>query len=162
MTVGTTADLGLAWALKRSFLGYIAGVGDGEVTVADGAALTSTQEFFFPWDPVDDDASTDPRFAGLVRFSAHHGFLTLALRRPRVRFDAPGIARVEIAADDGTYRVLATIHDLARITDSSVLMLRGDDVRLSATAVDLFGHTYGADEPLEPITLRIPHAGERR
>lgn len=148
-------DIGFAWALKRSFVEYIAGMRDGRMSLEGEAALTSTQEFYFPFRSTQrGNGDWVSSFSGGLRFVAHHGLLSVAIRNPQLRV-AGEFGSLLIDGPDGRVEIAhLTMTEPTR--DGDVLMWRCDDVRLSPSAVELFGGSYDAGEPLAPITARVP------
>lgn len=78
---------GLIWALKSSFVAYVASLPDGTVT-AEGGATAREGAFHFPMAGLEGDpgsgAAGTLRFKGAVGFSGHHGMLRLALKDPLI------------------------------------------------------------------------------
>jgi hypothetical protein len=148
------ADTGCAWAVKESFLAYIRGLRDGQVTLADGAAVTSTGEFYFPFKGTEkSDGVTTLRFGGTVRFAGHYGFMSVLLEDLRIVLDHGSGTLLHGASQ------MQTLADLVLPEPSSeqgVLMWAPVPACLAASGVELFGDTYKAGEELAPLTVRIP------
>jgi hypothetical protein len=145
-----SADLGMAWAIKESFLRYLVGLGDARWSLSGGAAFTSTGELYFPFA----EASGDRRmsFAGSVSVIAHFGALQLVIDRPEIELGPGGRLRshgVDLVRLDDVQE---------RDDDEEVSMWYVPATYLSAGAVPLFGGVYAIDEPFAPLTLRVPRA----
>ncbi|RIV37953.1 HtaA domain-containing protein [Micromonospora radicis] len=148
-------DLGFAWSVKDSFLHYIRGMPDGRVEVSDGAAVTSAGEFYFPLVAVESSPGTlKLSFGGEVRFTAHRGLLSVALKRPRIDLhDAH--AELFVRPDD-LDRQVAAIELPPRILDGDVAMWLNSATVLAGDGPEMFGGTYPPGEPLAPLTVRVP------
>lgn len=157
------ADLGLAWAVRTSFLRYVVGSG-GRIRVGGGAATTSSGEIYFPLAEVTRDAEAAPRevrLGGEVDFTAHGGMLHLVLRNPVLRLSAEG-AELSVESPQPSSiveRVVVVDVNLgAGESSESVLMWRDAATTLTVAGAALFGGSYGAGEPMAPLTVRIPRA----
>lgn len=156
------ADLGMAWAVKDSFTGYIRAMHDGQILLGDGAAMTSTRQFYFPFLRQDqiDQSRLVLHFGGEVRFLAHHGFLSVSLRNPCLEVDADG-AYLSIQRGNARLR-LAELRLPEALREDDVTMWPDVEALLSGTGTPTFGDTYSAGEPLAPLTVRAPAATPTR
>lgn len=152
------ADLGFAWALKRSFVEYVAGMRDGRMSLEGDAALTSTREFYFPYlsSVGTPGGNLVVRFNGGIVFTAHHGLLSVAIRNPSVRVEGTR-GTITIDSSDGAV-VLAELEEISLRHDGDVAMFSSTRVTLASPSVELFGSTYPASEPLAPLTFRVPRS----
>lgn len=148
------ADTGCAWAVKESFLAYIKGLRDGQVSLGGGAAATSTGEFYFPFTGVEryDDAATALCFGGTVRFTGHYGFMSVVLENPRIHLSDGAGTLVNGADEQG----LAELDLPEPLDGGGVRMWTPVPARLAAPGVELFGDTYAVGELLAPLTIRVP------
>lgn len=151
------ADLGFAWSVKDSFLQYIRGMRDGDISWSAGAAVTSSGEFFFPLA----DVRRTPTgamlsFRGIVTFTAHHGLLSVSVRQPRIAL-RDGLADLSISVGEAEEKI-ATLSLPPQIQDGDVAMWLNCPAELAASGPELFGGTYADGEPLAPLTIRIPAA----
>ena len=157
-----TADLGFAWAVKESFVHYVASMPDGRIAVGDGAAVTSTEQFYFPF--VSARAASDGvrsyEFEGFVHFVAHDGMLSLDVRRPRIDIGSNS-ARLSIQRTADEWLHLGDIALPEAEVDDSVTMWREAAVGLTTQGATLFAGTYRPGEPLAQITIRVPTASAR-
>lgn len=153
-----TADTGFAWAVKRSFVGYIRSVPDGRIAVGEGAAITADAEFHFPFSGMSwtEPEETSLQFAGAVAFTAHHGILVVALRRPRLALkDAEG--SLLITAANGEVPIARFALPDAR-TAYNVTMWSDVVPTLTSQGRTVFGDSYDVGEAMAPLMIRIPAA----
>ncbi|MDN4596684.1 HtaA domain-containing protein [Leifsonia virtsii] len=151
------ADLGFAWSVKDSFLQYIRGMHDGDISWRDGAAVTDAGQFYFPLTQVRGvDGTTELGFRGEVRFTAHRGLLSVSIKDPVIRITHD---RAELAVRVGDAEEHIAELDLpARIIDNDVAMWLDARSKLAGSGPEMFGGTYPDGEPLAPLTIRIPEA----
>lgn len=149
------ADVGMAWGIKRSFVSYVTSLGDSSITLGDGAALTRSQEFYFPLDP-EHDVVDELRFGGSVAATAHFGALTVEIISPVLRLGADR-QRAELWSGQSMsdpYH-LADVELGEPVRDGDVLMWLRVPTTLSASATILFGSSYAPGEEMDPVTVRI-------
>ncbi|MFV8054680.1 HtaA domain-containing protein [Mycobacterium sp. 48b] len=159
-----TSAVGLRWAVKRSFLEYVARTPDGRAYVAGGVTANAASEVIFPpaGEYSEDHAQTGQRvygFRGEVRYIAHGGLLHVAITDPVVTVvgDA-GNVTITTTDDDGQpARVeLVTFTVGAREPGAPDTTWEATDVRLSADGVAVFGDVYSAGELMAPLHIQIP------
>lgn len=149
------ADLGFAWSVKDSFLQYIRGMHDGEISWRDDAAVTSAGQFYFPLATVTREADqTVLGFRGEVRFTAHRGLLSVSIKDPTVRL-APDRAHLSVRLGKNEQHI-ADVDLPPRITDHDVAMWLDARAELAGDGPEMFGGTYPLGEQLAPLTIRIP------
>ena len=152
------ADLGMAWAVKDSFVNYVKAMNDGRILLSDGAAVTNTREFYFPFKHLEQPDSTSfvLHFGGEARFSAHHGFMSVLLRHPRIEV-TPDSACLSIEPEQGReWLRLAELDLPAGLTEDGVTMWDSVVTKLADAGVATFGDSYRAGETLSPLTVRAP------
>lgn len=151
-----TADVGLAWAVKHSFVSYVRSLPDGQIQVADGAATTSDGEFYFPLVNVTQtaDGLLSVQFGGVVTFTGHHGLLTVELRRPRI--DLGVVDNSLFVAGRPAEVCLGRLALPKPATRAGVTMWSRVPVSVAREGGAVFGGSYKAGEPLAPLTFRIP------
>ena len=159
-----TPLLGLRWAIKRSFLDYIARSPGGGGTLSDGAVATGSREVVFAPDPrrppVFGAEGAVHAFQGAVTFTAHFGSLLVKIANPWVTirggqgeltvldpFRLGHSVRLRVAAFGIDDHLIADGFDHWFATD----------VRLAPEGCGLFNDVYLAGAPLEPITIIVPH-----
>ncbi|HEY3712063.1 MAG TPA: HtaA domain-containing protein [Amycolatopsis sp.] len=150
----------LRWGVKSSFLGYVARMPDGRAYLGSGATVNDRNELLFPLD-AEAAAEDDLKFAfgGDVRFSGHYGLLFVQIAQPRV-YVREGEAELTIVDSESKEpkRVrLATFSLTGPETEDGVDRWSATDVRLAPESVDLFGGSYQPGEPLEELTITVPH-----
>jgi hypothetical protein len=150
------ADTGMAWAVKDSFIQYVQSMRDGRILLGDGAAVTSTEQFYFPLRQVDrpDEQSLVLHFGGEARFLAHHGLMSVSIRQPRIEVGADA-AYLLIEQGDETVR-LAELSLPAPLTEDGVTMWADVEVTLSDSGTAIFADSYIVGETLAPLTMRAP------
>lgn len=160
--------IGLCWALKRSFLEYIARAPGGRGSLGDGATATDLNEIVFEPDLLDPPApakgDTFRAFRGTATFSAHFGMLLVRIASPWVTiherrgeltvldpFQRQGDARLRLATFDIDSHTIADGFE----------HWTAAEVRLAPEACELFNDVYSAGEALEPLSIIVPVAGSR-
>ncbi len=149
------ADLGFAWSVKDSFLSYVSGMRDGDIAWDAGASVTNDGEFYFPLRAA--HRATDALmllFCGSVRFTAHHGLLSVSITNPRITI-RDGAADLLLRVGNSDERI-AILKLPPRIEDGDVTMWLRSGVALADFGSELFGGSYAAGEPFAPLTLRVP------
>lgn len=149
------ADLGFAWSVKDTFLQYIRSMPDGDITWSNGAAVTDGGQFYFPLASTTHDAAVATLcFGGQIRFTAHHGLLSVSIAEPIVRVGADG-ARLSVRLGSKEQHI-ADIDLSPRIIDHDVVMWLDARAQLAGDGAEMFGGTYSLGEPLAPLTIRVP------
>ena len=149
---------GLRWAVKSSFVGYVARMPDGRAYVGSGAAVNERNELVFP---LDEEASTGAEtfsFGGDVRFTGHFGMLFVQIAEPRIEV-REGEAEMTVRnpeSKEGKRLRLVTFALTGPQAQDDVERWEATDVRLTPEGVDLFGDVYQAGEPFEPLTITTP------
>lgn len=159
--------VGLRWALKRSFLDYIARTPGGRGSLSDGAVATELKEIVFGPDLGDRAASAQEgvfhAFRGTVTFTGHFGMLFVRISNPWVTIKAEQgeltIVDPFEQGGDARLRLATFIVDGHGIADGFEYWTAAD-VRLAPEASALFNDVYPADSPLEPLAIIVPAAGQ--
>ena len=150
-----TTDLtpGLHWPIKRSFIRYVARMGDGQILGGHGLHMIDSSTFVFPLAAQVADNPALIAFAGELRLQAHNGALALRIANPRIDL-ASKRGSVIIDSTEGAGRVVtfATCTVESHAADT----WRGTDVRLAVEAVALFGGYYGEGEAFDDFTVVVP------
>lgn len=136
----------LHWAVRPSFIHYLAAQPGSKVYMGEGAGL-SDETFTFPSTSETDDVYA---FAGVVTFQAHGGLLHLELREPQLQARAGGY--VLSVSHLGTRLDVAHIAGL-REPNAEGIRHAGETLLL-AGATHLFGDVYEAGAPLANPYLR--------
>lgn len=155
---------GLRWAIKRSFLSYLARVPDGRMSATDGATLTDEGEVV--WDVAPDLAAAVPpgadqvlTFSGDLRFSGHGGLLFVRVADPHIVLsgDTGELSIVETFSQvEGSRLLLVTFRVAHRSYVAGCEVLSADEVRLTDDGTEVFNMVYPAAEPFEPFTVLWP------
>ncbi|MFE7034776.1 HtaA domain-containing protein [Streptomyces sp. NPDC057621] len=150
---------GLRWAIKTSFVAYVARMQDGRAHLGNGVAVNERNEMIFPLE--EDAASVTETFAfgGDVRFVGHFGMLSVHIALPRVVVRAGGRGELTVldpASRDGGRLRLVTFDLTGRRTEGGIEEWHATDVRLAPEGVELFGDVYEAGEPFAPLTITVP------
>jgi len=156
-----TPLLGLRWAIKRSFLDYIAQAPGGRGSLTDGAVATGDKEIVFgpatPPGPVERGRLLT--FRGIATFSAHHGALLVSIANPWaiIRETEGEITIVDPFQRQGTARLkLASFDVREHLVADGFEHWAATNVRLAREACELFNNVYPASGPLEPLTIILP------
>lgn len=163
MPVNSSPLLGLRWAIKRSFLDYIARAPGGRGSLTDGAVATDGREIVFcpyaPSSPAPTGTGRLLTFRGAATFSAHSGALLVPISNPWATIWETGgeITIVDPFHSEGTARLkLASFDVNAHLVADGFEHWAASDVRLAHEACALFNNVYPASAPLEPLTIIIP------
>jgi hypothetical protein len=158
--------VGLRWALKRSFLDYIARAPGGRASLRDGAVATELKEIVFGPElrarPASAQEAVFHAFRGTVTFTAHFGMLFVRISNPWVTIQE-GQGELTIVdpiekGGDARLRLATFIVDGHGIADGFEYWMAAD-VRLAPEASALFNDVYPGDSPLEPLAIVVPVAG---
>jgi hypothetical protein len=156
MGIHERADLGMAWAVRSSFITYVSGSG-GTIELADGAAMTDAGEFYFPPKAESlSDRDSILGFRGSVRFRAHFGMLDVLIADPIVRRGPDRTATLSVHTGKGMTSV-AVIAQGETIREAGVTMWLNSPTSLTATGAELFGGSYVPGESMASLTIRVPH-----
>jgi hypothetical protein len=151
---------GLIWALKSSFVAYVASLPDGTVT-AEGGATAREGAFHFPMAGLEGDpgsgAAGTLRFKGAVGFSGHHGMLRLALKDPLIVL-GPDVCSL-CAEVRGQQREIAQLPSRPPLRRESLLVWEDWTPSLTPLGSREFGGEYPAGEDLSPLFVLAPAGG---
>jgi Htaa len=143
----------LRWAVKTSFLDYIAHLPDGVVESDDGVSV-GHNEFRFPFEGVEtSDTSLVVKFAGRVAMAGHGSFLWVMFAYPRLEVTAEGVVVTlrDTRFEDDRRHAFATLTRLRASADDVVA-----DTALHADATWVFDGRYAAGSPLDPLEMSLP------
>lgn len=151
------ANTGLAWGLKSSFLDYLGRMPGSQSVVRNGAGTMPTGEYYFE---LADDSGFDRgsglgivKFRGEVRFAAHHGMLVVSIADPWVDFGADAVI---LSIVDGDARLpLAALSPVVPTVAGDIVTWSAMPSSLTAEGVEVFNDVYPADEPFDPVNIRI-------
>jgi hypothetical protein len=155
---------GLTWGVKASFVGYVAGLPDGQILAGRGAQVLGPRHFNF--EPDDDAAAgSGPalRFRGRLLMTGHGGMMYIELQDPWIEFADNGSAWLSAVFDDGAgadkcRRTLADLElDGPRLSEHG-RQWAAMNVRLQGDAVHLFNGQYPAGQELDPLFALLPNA----
>ncbi|WP_284762085.1 HtaA domain-containing protein [Arthrobacter sp. efr-133-R2A-63] len=150
------ADLGMAWAVKDSFVRYVQSMHDGRVLLREGAAVTNTRQFYFPFGSLDESHGGNfvLQFGGEARFLAHHGLMSVSISHPKIEVGPDG-AYLSIQQGNETVR-LANLDLPAVSVEDGVSTWANIQVTLTGSGAAVFADSYSAGEILAPLTMRAP------
>lgn len=137
------------------FADYVRGSG-GVISASDGAIVDETGMPSWPLASADEfaDGAGVLRFAGTVRYSAHFGALDLPLADPVIRLDGDrGRLHIPVPGAADAQVLLAEFAWAEAPATGAVRGWVGREVSLSAEAVPLFGGSYPAGMPLDPLIV---------
>jgi hypothetical protein len=158
-------ELGLRWAVKRSFIDYVRRMSDGRASAADGATPVGTHDLLFA--PRATAARELPggavervwEFHGDVRFAGHFGMLFVRVAAPWITLlGEQAVLTVDDPYDrEGAERLaLVTLTLQPQPAPDGFETWSGTSVRLTPDGVSLFNDVYAAGEPFEDLTLTVP------
>ena len=157
--------VGLRWALKRSFLDYIARAPGGRGSLSDGATATGLREIVFEPDlqnpPAPAREGTFRAFRGAATFSGHFGMLFVRIANPWVTIQEQHgeLTILDPFKREGGARLrLASFSIDGHTVSDGFEHWTAADVRLAPEGCMLFNDVYPAAEPLEPLTIIVPAA----
>jgi hypothetical protein len=153
-------SVGLRWAVKQSFLSYLARTPDARAFVSGGVRANADSEVIFPpaekpRTAVGDEVSL--AFTGEVRYLAYSGLLHVIIAEPMLTL-RDGVGVLTIAAVDDEERPIRV--ELVSFTASTADMGASEweavDVRLTADGATVFGDVYTAGELMAPLYVHLP------
>lgn len=152
-----SADPGLHWSIKRTFVLYVARLADGQILGGHGAGMADESTFIWP-PATNDQGGADPgprlAFTGDIVFRAHAGALSFRIADPIVDL-GPATSTLTVASESGRIPLVTfTAHELA--APAGFASWRGVDVRLAEESLAMFAGYYGAGEPFDDLTLTVP------
>jgi hypothetical protein len=150
------ADLGMVWSVKDSFVRYVQSMRDGRILLRDGAAVTNTRQFYFPFKSLDHSGENNYvlHFGGEAHFLAHHGLMSVSIRHPRIEVGDDG-AYLSIEQDNEAVRI-ASLDLPEALQEQGVTMWANVRVTLADSGAATFADNYPAGETLAPVTMRAP------
>lgn len=160
--VGDVTLVGLRWAIKGSFLDYIARAPGGTGALSDGALATETRQVVFGPDGEQrltaDHDGRSLAFRGTVTFKAYSGVLFVRISNPAVTIN-DGIGELTVVDPfngEGEQRLrLATFEIEDHLIVDGFEHWAASNVRLAQEGRELFNDVYPAGELLEPITIIV-------
>lgn len=150
------ADLGMAWAVKESFVQYVQSMRDGRILLREGAAVTNTREFYFPFRSLDQSDGNNfvLQFGGEARFLAHHGLMSVSICNPKIKVGPHGAC---LSIEQGKETVLLADLNLPAVSlEEGIHMWANVPVVLTSAGAAVFADNYSAGEALAPLTMRAP------
>ncbi len=147
---------GLYWAVRESFVGYVAGSPDGQVFGDGGVETDGEGTFRFPLaSETHAKGRLHLRFEGIVRFIAHGGMLDVMLGSPEITL-GDEVGSLVVTHGSSELRILD-------VTPAEPVELEGGwrvfpplMTTLTAAGSSLFGDVYEAGEPFAPIQIALP------
>ncbi|BBZ31224.1 hypothetical protein MMAD_55190 (plasmid) [Mycolicibacterium madagascariense] len=158
--------VGLRWAIKHSFLDYVAKTPDGRAYVDQGASVTASNDLVFPPRQARLKGAAGGvdtyEFGGEVHFVAYGGMLYVRIGDPVIHV-CGGAGRLTVRSVDDADRSIRV--ELATFTVGDTgsgvagpTQWHATDVRLAAEGVPVFADVYSTGEPLAPLQVRLPDA----
>jgi hypothetical protein len=164
----------LLWPIKTSFVQYIRGMADGICQVQDGADESASGAFVFPSadlapPDVDPRRGVVFRFRGTVRFTGHHGMLSVVIADPWLECgpESTVLSVVEPTRlpDRSRRRPLATLDPVHASPSGGVPegWPEWDDPapRLEDWGAMLFHDVYPLGSRLDPIRIQPAEPGQQ-
>ncbi|NKX53094.1 HtaA domain-containing protein [Arthrobacter mobilis] len=154
---------GLTWGVKRSFVNYLTSLPDGDISAAEGASQVAPGLFNF----LPGGGSFDPaagtgvlRFRGDVRLSGHYGMMFVQIASPWIEFGPDGGTLTTAIGEPDTEaseRIALVAFDAAapQLVAGS-LVWPALETRLTREGSDVFNHQYGTNQPMDPLSIRVP------
>lgn len=148
----------LRWAVKSSFLHYVQVIAHGTCVASEGAEPLADGAFGFGLESAQQrDGTWRLRFAGTVRFEAHHGFLDVTLSGLEFTTGAGG-GQLSIAVPGTQDRVtIATFAAVPPVTgpEPEQVTWTGVVPYLTEAGSEVFGTVYPAGSELAPLDVRL-------
>jgi hypothetical protein len=149
--------LGLRWAIKRSFLDYIARAPGGRGALTDGAVATPDREIIFSPEAIDRTPTGKIlSFRGTATFSAHSGALLVPIKNPRAELHGDtGVLTVADPFDrEGKKRLNLALFEIGdHLVADGYEHFAASNVKLAPEACGLFNSVYPEFTPLDPLTI---------
>ena len=153
-TTDTSANLGLHWPIKRSFIRYVARMDDGQILGGHGVRLLDGSTFVFA--PETGDVAGVLAFRGEVRLQAHGGALSVRIAHPRIDLRGErAVLTVDNPEGSGPAVPLVTFVAESAPADEGLTEWTGTDVLLRVEALPLFGGYYGEDEVFDDLSILV-------
>jgi hypothetical protein len=148
----------LLWAVRRSFLRYVASLPDGAEHATRGAIVTDDGRIVFPSDVAASSSGSHGSvyaFRGTLVFAGHNGMLNVELSDPHVHVPEGGRGTVSVSTGAGGTGERAVIAAFAQweVVDGRLMV---PAPRLTWSGVALLGGVYEVAELLDPIEIS-PH-----
>lgn len=148
----------LAWGVKTSFLAYLQGLEDLQITTNDGVRVNETGDLFtFPFAASTElsDGRRRLEFDGDLRLKAHGGMLLVIFMKPWLEITPDGaeLSVVDLMAWPDTSRreVIAVSTEEYRFAESSDFEI---PMQLTAAGVETFNNVYPPGAALAPAVVR--------
>ncbi|UFS58341.1 HtaA domain-containing protein [Subtercola endophyticus] len=154
---GPTA-IRLDWAIKQSFLEYVSGLDDGEISAAEPATVTGLGPFSFT---AEADQRLDIatgfgvlRFRGRAVVSGHFGMMSVTITDPWVQIDGDGAALTIPDPDrDPASGKRIEIVRLAVEEPFAPQGFTGIPSTLTVEAIGVFNGQYQSGTEMDPVTI---------
>jgi hypothetical protein len=150
-------DGALLWAVRRSFLNYVASLPDGTEHVTRGATMADDGRIVFPSDVA--TSSSGPgesvhAFRGTIAFAGHNGMLNVEFSDPQVDLPDGGRGTVSVAIGAGRTGQRAVIAAFTQweIVDRRLMV---PEPRLTWSGVAMLGGVYEVAELLDPMEISL-------
>jgi hypothetical protein len=155
----------MRWAIKRSFIDYIARSPGGKCSLSGGAVASELKEVVFAPDlcsgPTVAPGGTAYAFRGSVVFTAHFGVLFVKIANPCVTIqDGRGeLTVVDPFQSEGDARLRLVEFDIVdHLIAEGFEHWAADNVRLTPEGCPLFNDVYPVSELFEPFVIIVPEA----
>jgi hypothetical protein len=156
---------GLLWGIKRSFVGYVRRMPDGQGSLHDGAVPLGEDTILFPatdGTTADGTGASTFAFRGDVRFRGHGGMLFVRIAAPLITVRG-NQAELSIedpyARPDGARVPLVTLRLDEGPAPEGARVWLGSEVTLTAAGAELFNDVYQPGEQFEQLSVILPIAG---
>ena len=145
----------LRWAVRRSFLNYVASLPDGAEHVTCGAIVADDGRIVFPSDVAASSSGPDGSvyaFRGTLVFAGHNGMLNVELSDPQVHLPEAGRGTVSVSTGAGGTGERAVIAAFTQweLMDGRLMV---PAPRLTWSGVALLGGVYEVADLLDPIEV---------
>lgn len=151
---------GLDWAIHGGLLSWVTSIPHGRILIREGATLTRTNRFHFPYVAHQDlpEAPGDRlHFAGEVCMQSPTVQWKLSIRNLTVDIDSDAdTAVMHTELPQGRLELARMSLPPAQVAMPQTVIWRDAAMVLAEPAVATFGGAYAAASSLAPITLTIP------
>lgn len=159
------SPVSLEWGVKRTFIEYVSGLADGEITADEPATISELGRFSFPAQPGPGlDAKTGFgvfKFRGAAHAAGHFGMMSVTITDPWIEIGPDGAALTipdpDRGAASGKRIALAT---LTLETEDGSKVWADIASTLTVEAIGIFNRQYESGSAMDPVTVVLHPCAE--
>ncbi|WAH97745.1 HtaA domain-containing protein [Arthrobacter sp. MMS18-M83] len=151
----------LEWGIRRTFIEYVSGLDDGEITAEEPATVSGLGRFSFPAQP---GSELDPKtgfgvlkFSGTAHASGHFGLMSVTITDPwiEIGLDCAALTIPDPDRDPVSGKRIALATLTLKTEDGSNVWV---DIAstLAVEAIGIFNRQYESGSAMDPVTVVYP------